>query len=307
MGADAVHRKALLIGASGQVGAQILTQLGSDRCIAACRNPSEPDWAAVDLAQLASSPALADQLLNAFAPIAVYCVGGMTDVERCESEPDLAMAVNCDGPRALAAASSASSIPFVYFSTEYVFDGRNGPYNETSQVNPISVYGRSKWLGECAILQVHPDALIIRTTVVYGMDPGGKNFLYTLRRVLQEGRTLRVPCDQISTPTYNRDLAAATIRLVESGYTGIIHIAGPEVMSRLHFAVQAASALGFDTNKIAGVPTSLLGQRAERPLSAGLLTDKLREVLPDFHMQTLEFSLQELSTYDFSSTTSCAA
>jgi len=190
-------------------------------------------------------------------------------------------------------ASLSRQVPFVYFSTEYVFDGEGGPYTEASPVNPVSEYGRSKARGERAVMEAHSRALIVRTTVVYGHDPNGKNFLYGLRRNLAAGKRMRVPDDQISTPTYNRDLARAATLLVERGETGIFHICGPQLLSRYDFAVRCAGVMGLDARLIDGVPTAELGQKARRPLNAGLLTERLRETLPDFRMRDLEEGVKD--------------
>src|ERR1019366_7539920 len=155
---------------------------------------------------------------------------------------------------------------------------------EESAPSPISVYGLSKLLGEQEILRLHPRALIIRTTVVYGNDSREKNFLYSLHRLLSSGKPIRVPNDQISTPTYNRDLALATVQLTRAGSTGIFHICGPELLSRYEFALKAASILGLDASLITGVPTAELNQKAPRPLHAGLRIDKLKASHPSISM-----------------------
>jgi dTDP-4-dehydrorhamnose reductase len=282
-----VSGRALVIGASGQVGHQIAIGL-SEGALPAGLEPQvdaqTEDFVPIDLAWLARDPDQAKAVVDKHDLNAIYCVGGATDVERCEAEPDWAMATNCYGPVALARA--ARHLPFVYFSTEYVFDGENGPYEEESETNPLSVYGRSKLGGEQAILSVHPNPLIIRTTVVFGHDPFQRNFLYSLRRLLAAGQTMRVPVDQVSTPTYNRDLAAATIELVNRGQGGIFHVCGPELLSRYEFALVAASILGLDDSLVTAVPTSKLGQRAPRPLAAGLKTAKLLRTLPQTHMRS---------------------
>ncbi len=238
----------------------------------------------IDLVELAARPVLAHVALAPHNLSAIYCVGGATDVERCESEVVWAMDTNCHGPAALAAASTA--LPFVYFSTEYVFDGNDGPYVESDATNALSVYGRSKLEGERRILDAHPNPLIVRTTVVYGPDRQGKNFLYTLRRMLSLGQTMRVAADQISTPTYNADLARATVELVERGASGLFHISGPEILSRYDFAKLAASVLGLDGTLLLPVSTVALNQCAPRPLNAGLLTDKLRATLQHTKMRS---------------------
>ncbi|MGD0469021.1 MAG: NAD(P)-dependent oxidoreductase [Terriglobales bacterium] len=280
--------RALVVGASGQVGHRLAVELG-DGALRAGRvqqisAQQTKDWVHIDLAGLAHDPEQAEIIIDSHELSAVYCVGGATDVERCEAERDWAMDTNCYGPSALAKA--ARHVPFIYFSTEYVFDGRNGPYEEDSETNPLSIYGRSKLCGEQSILSAHPKPLIVRTTVVFGHDPFQRNFLYSLRRLLTAGQTMRVPADQVSTPTYNRDLAAATIELVNRGQGGIFHVCGPELLSRYEFALVAASILGLDDSLVTAVPTSKLGQRAPRPLAAGLKTAKLRRTLPQTHMRS---------------------
>jgi dTDP-4-dehydrorhamnose reductase len=284
--------KSLLIGASGQIGAQMLHLLGPDRCLVTSRQPTTPDQIPLDLATIAT-PADAERALAPYPLDTIYCIAGMTNVEGCEDVPEIAYNTNCRGPEMLAHVAAARSIPFVYFSTEYVFDGTAGPYHEDDHANPLGVYGKSKWQGELAVLAACPHALILRTTVVYGQDFGQKNFVYSLMRSLATGKSMRVPQDQISTPTYNRDLAAATVALATTGVSGIYHACGPELMDRLQFARAVAQFLSLDTSLITGVPTSVLGQKAPRPLSAGLLIDKLRRLHPELTMRPLAAALAD--------------
>jgi dTDP-4-dehydrorhamnose reductase len=277
-----------VVGASGQVGNQIVMVLGDNaqRGGRTLKAPTGEDggWVHADLVSFAKNPDLAKRLIDRHSPSAIYCVGGATDVERCETERDWAMDTNCHGPAALAQA--AQDIPFVYFSTEYVFDGKNGPYEEESETHALSVYGCSKLSGERAILKAHGSPLIIRTTVVYGFDVAGKNFLYALRRRLGAGEVMRVPSDQVSTPTYNRDLAVATVELVRSAQSGVFHVCGPELLSRYEFALLAASELGLDCDLVRSARTLELGQKAPRPLKAGLSTAKLGRELPQVKMRS---------------------
>ncbi len=235
---------------------------------------------------------------------AIYCVGGMTFVDGCEAQPDVAARVNANGPSLLAEFAAQRGIPFVYFSTEYVFSGRAdnpGPYTETSRPDPLNAYGRSKLLGEQRIQEVNPAALILRTTVVYGPDAQAKNFVYAVLRALGQGKRLEVPEDQISTPTYNRDLAAATLALVEKGASGILHVAGPDRLGRLEFAQAIARLLQLDESLLTGVPTRALHQPAPRPLAAGLDTAQLRSTHPDIVMRSLPSAIahceQHLRTF----------
>jgi dTDP-4-dehydrorhamnose reductase len=280
----------LIVGAAGQVGHQ-LVRLLDGRVLRSSRTERGPEWLTLDLTEVARKPWLADKLIQDHAISALYCVGGATDVEGCEADPELAEAVNCHGPVALARAST--NIPFLYFSTEYVFDGKKGPYVEEDVPCPISAYGRSKHLAEQRILDAHPNPLILRTTVVYGPDPGQKNFLYSLRRILSAGKTMRVPADQVSTPTFNVDLAAATVGLVAAEASGIFHACGPGLMNRYDFAVGAAKMMGLDTSGIQGASTAELQQKAPRPLCAGLVSEKLRRYLPGVELRNVDQGIQE--------------
>lgn len=278
--------RTLVLGASGQLGHALVQQLGPDAALPAARNPKDPDWLKLDLADLDGSPSSVDKTLDTLlAPhslAAIICSAGATDVERCESDLPWAAAANHLGPAALARAAARRSIPFVFFSTDYVFDGtaaNPGPYAESAPTNPLSVYGRTKLEGELAVLNAHPRALVLRTTTVYGPDPQGKNFLYTLRRLLSSGTTMRVPTDQLATPTYNHDLAAATLALLREGHSGLFHAAGPTMLSRIDFARLACQLLALDPALLIPLTTPELNQRAARPLIAGLDSTRLSTTL----------------------------
>ena len=287
-----MRAKSLMIGASGQIGSQVLHLLGAERCLVASRKPNSDVELHLDLASIATK-ADADRVLGEHSLDAIYCIAGMTNVDGCEETPELAYHTNCRGPEMLARVASGRGIPFVYFSTEYIFDGMDGPYREEAQSNPLSAYGRSKWEGELAVLAACSHALVLRTTVVYGQDRGQKNYAYSLMRTLAAGKTMRVAEDQVSTPTYNRDLAKATVELAQRGTRGIIHVCGPERMGRLEFARTIAADLGLDSNLLVGLPTSALDQKAARPLSAGLSTDKLSRLHPELRMRSLAEGLAD--------------
>jgi dTDP-4-dehydrorhamnose reductase len=119
----------------------------------------------------------------------------------------------------------------------------------------------------------------VRTTLVYGPEPQGKNFVYQLLRRLGAGLPTTVPADQRSTPTYNQDLAAATVELVEGGLIGVWHLAGPAILDRHGFALIACDVFGLDPALVVPVTTAALGQRAPRPLHGGLGIDRSRSGL----------------------------
>ena len=278
--------KTLIVGASGQVGSQMLRALGG-RALATSRTARE-DWLKLDVAELAET-AQAAELLDAHELDAIYCVGGMTWVDGCEKEPELAHRANARGPGVLAAYARRRGLPYVFFSTDYVFDGAKehpGPYAEDAPANPLSVYGRTKLEGEQRVLQAYPQALVLRTTWVYGADARRMNFLYSMMRNLNARQPMKVPQDQVSTPTYNRDLVRVALGLVEARAAGVFHVAGPELLGRLKFAQKVARGLGLDASLLEGVTTAELKQPAARPLDSGLSTSRLAKQYPQLRMRT---------------------
>jgi dTDP-4-dehydrorhamnose reductase len=269
--------RALVIGASGQVGAALVDRLRvrGHSVVATHHRVAQPGTQLLDLTDTIAT----ERLIAETEPDWVLCPAGLTHVDYCEDYPEAAMAVNRDAPAAAAQAAAKRRAGFVFFSTEYVFDGANGPYAEDDPINPLSVYGLSKLQGERHIQAENPRAAIVRTTVVYGPEPQGKNFVYQLLRRVRGGEPMHVPSDQVSTPTYNLDLAAATVELIEKEACGITHLAGPDLVDRYTFALEVCAAFGLDPNLVKPVDTETLAQRARRPLRAGLATDRARGLL----------------------------
>src|SRR5262249_3717285 len=122
-------------------------------------------------------------------------------------------------------------------------------------------------------------AVVVRTTVVYGPDRQEKNFVYQLIRNCRNGQGMRIPADQVSSPTYNVDLARATVELCERDLRGVYHLAGDGVLDRYAFAPLTCEVFGLDPSRLTPVATATLGQKASRPLKGGLSITKARGVL----------------------------
>jgi dTDP-4-dehydrorhamnose reductase len=271
--------RAIVIGGSGQIGGWLLRTLAGrgHQAIGTYATVAYPGLVHLDAADLATSAAwVRDQ-----GPDVVFYPAGFTWVDGCEREPARAYSANLEQPLNLARAAAESGARFVYFSTDYVFDGVSGPYTEDSPVNPLSAYGKSKYEAEVALRDALGDAqLTVRTSWVFGPERQGKNFSYQLAKALSSGKTLECPSDQVSTPSYGPDVARAVVELVEAGRSGLIHVAGPEVMDRVHFARELARGFALDPSLIVGKTTAELGQGAPRPLSGGLLCPRLESLLP---------------------------
>ena len=287
-----------VVGASGQVGAALcraLEEEGTPEILRTGRGLRE-HWLRLDLAQLQTIDQAA-AILHSTAPDLILCPGAMTFVDGCEEHEAEAFRANAHGPAALAAFAYSVGVPFVFFSSDYVFDGTEahpGPYAENAKTAPLSVYGRSKLDGERAVMQAHPEALVLRTSWVYGPDAERKNFISAISRQLRAQKEVRVPEDQISTPTFNKDLAHAALQLVRSHASGVVHATGPERMNRLQLAQAVAHFFELDAALLQGVPTSSLGQRARRPLLSGLVSQRLPALNSEVRFRPFQEGLQDM-------------
>lgn len=207
-------------------------------------------------------------------PDALINAAAITDVDRCEREPELCAKVNRDAPIAMA----SLGIPLVQVSTDYVFDGRSGPYREGDAVNPLSVYGRTKLESEVGVLAANAQNLVVRTMLLWGRLPGGKtSFPDFIRQNLAAGKRVRIVTDQIGNPTLAEDLALAIWALLQKKAQGIYHVAGADCISRLQWAQAVAEYYQLDAGLIDTCLTADLGQAARRPLKSGLICDKLTQ------------------------------
>jgi dTDP-4-dehydrorhamnose reductase len=300
--APAESLRAVVIGGSGQIGAWLLRVLAERGHHAVGTYASVPFPGLVRLD--AGERETARVWLEAQAPDVVFYPAGFTWVDGCERDPARAYAANLEDPLCVARAAGACGARFIYFSTDYVFDGRAGPYSEEAPASPPCVYGRAKRDAELALAEALGEAqLTIRTSWVFGPERQGKNFAYQLASTLRAGRPLVCPSDQISSPSYGPDVARTAVLLAEQRLSGTIHVAGPEVLDRVQFAHALGKGLGLDTSRIESKPTAELGQSAARPLNGGLLTPRLdawcpglmrplEECLADFRQKLADPALQ---------------
>ena len=266
--------RALVIGASGQVGAALLRALRArgHEAIGTWAHHAYPGLVPLDLADGAAL----ERLLAAGRPDWVLCPAALSHVDYCEEHPDEAFAVNVHAPLAAARATARAGAGFVYYSSDYVFDGVGGPYPEEAPPRPLGVYGRSKAEGEQAVRAALERALVIRTSVVYGAERQEKNFVYQLIRACRGGLDFRPAVDQRASPTYNEDLAAATVECCEREERGIWHLAGADVLDRMAFARLVCRVFDLDGSRLRPATTAELAQKAGRPLDGGLRIDKAR-------------------------------
>jgi dTDP-4-dehydrorhamnose reductase len=212
-----------------------------------------------------------DFVLREIRPDRIVNAAAYTDVDGCERDPEKCDRVNRDAVRWMA----ETGIPVVQISTDYVFDGVAGPYDEDAPVHPLSHYGRAKLESEAWALS-SGRGLVVRTTLVWGLEKGAKkSFTEFVRETLTAGKPVRAVTDQIGNPTLARELAGAVWALVDGGHSGVYHAAGSERMSRYQWAVQAAEFYGLDASLVQPIDSSGLNLAAARPMNSGLICEKL--------------------------------
>jgi dTDP-4-dehydrorhamnose reductase len=188
----------------------------------------------------------------------------MTDVDGCERDPEAAERANVDGPRMLAEVCLAAGVKLVHVSTDFVFDGaKREPYTVEDRPNPLSVYGATKLAGETAVRETAPDAIVARTSWVFGV--GGKNFASKLFDYAAKSPTLKGITDMRSVPTYAPDLAVRLLELVDLGVSGTYHVTGSGDTTWFGFAEKLLEIAGRDDVELLPVTVEELGLPAPRP------------------------------------------
>jgi dTDP-4-dehydrorhamnose reductase len=276
----------LLTGATGQVGGELL------KLLAGLGEVVAPARAEMDLADAGS----VREAIRKVRPRWIVNPGAYTAVDKAESEPALAYAVNAEAVRVMGEEARAIGAGVIHFSTDYVFDGLGDvPYRETDATGPVSVYGASKLAGEKALAESGAGHLIFRTSWVYG--GAGKNFMLTILKLAREREVLRVVGDQHGAPTWSRDLARMTVRVIgrceaaaqgrelfdvlaEVG--GVYHAAGAGETTWYGFAAEAVrlqreAQAGVRFAEIEAITTAEYPTPAKRPCNSRMNCSKLSD------------------------------
>ncbi|MGB9696309.1 MAG: SDR family oxidoreductase [Ignavibacteria bacterium] len=229
------------------------------------------------------------EIVNSFNPEVIVNCAAFTDVDKCETEKVLCWKLNVDAVKNLILAARPRRIKLVHYSTDYIFDGKNGPYSEDAIPSPISFYGRSKLASENAIYTSGINFLIIRTMILFGKGENVKpNFALWLVEKLRNREPVYIADDMYGNSTHVSDLAYGTLKAIEKNVSGVYNIAGADIKSRYEFAITLCEVFGFDKRLINRVKTKDLNLLAHRPLKSGLITLKAVTELGFKPMDTLE-------------------
>jgi dTDP-4-dehydrorhamnose reductase len=269
----AIH-KILVTGSNGQLGWE-LGQLAA--------NYPAFEFVLVDRSQLdLAFPETFDKIIQTIGPDCIVNTAAYTAVDKSETEKDLSYTVNATAVQALASICKNLAIPFITYSTDYVFDGEaTVPYATTTKVDPVNYYGSTKAAGESMAMEANEDSIIIRTSWVFSSH--GNNFVKTMMRLMKERAQLNIVADQKGRPTYAKDLALATMHLIEAIHVGktikgIFHFANQGETTWYDFAAKIKAIAGLDCT-LNPIETKDFPTPAKRPAYSVLDTSNIEQAL----------------------------
>ena len=251
----------LVVGSKGMLGAQLIKLLGESHIESAGVDIEE-----VDITRL---PAVL-KAVEAVRPRVIINCAAITDVDGCESAPDLAFAVNAQGPEHIAKACLKFGCSMLHISTDYVFDGlKGGPYREDDPINPLGIYAKSKAEGEARVRELLPGThCIVRTQWLYGLH--GRNFVEAILSQARQKNILYVVNDQHGSPTYAYDLATALIKLCEMEARGTFHVTNSGQTTWHGFASAITKRADLGNVEVLPMSASELNRPAPRPTFSAL-------------------------------------
>lgn len=275
-------KRIIITGVNGLLGQKCLTEFKSGFQIIGVDIQDKPfsdDKFSYFKVDITNREATKDIILNE-QPDYIINTAAYTNVNKAEFEKELCWKVNVEGVQNLAYSAQKTKSKIIHISTDYVFDGKNGPYKETDSPSPLGYYGKSKLAGENVLIQSDIDYAILRTMVLYGAGINIRpNFVTWLINNLKNKKKVTIVTDQYGNPTLANDLARMIKKVIEKKKWDIFHASGSELLDRYSFAMKIAAFFNFDSNLIQPVTTAELNQNAPRPLNSGFILGKINHEL----------------------------
>jgi dTDP-4-dehydrorhamnose reductase len=283
-----LKKTVLVTGANGLLGQKLIGFLRNDENVeligtgkGASRLPESWEgsysWMELDITDR-------DQVMAVFSvtkPDSVIHTAAMTQVDDCEKDREGCRILNVEAVRYLTEACEKYDGHLIHLSTDFIFDGEDGPYTEEALPNPVNYYGVTKMEAENLLFASKIRWAIVRTVLVYGIaqDMSRSNIILWVKKSLEEGKTIKVVNDQWRTPTLAEDLAEGCILIMKKGATGIFNISGADFLTPYDMAIQTAEYFGLDKNLITESDSTLFTQPAKRPPRTGFIIDKAKKEL----------------------------
>lgn len=280
--------KYLVTGSAGLIGTQLVSDLiQSGETVYSCYHATKPENGISIKLDLSNSDEIS-AIFNKIRPDIVIHLAAQTDVEKCEMEPDLALLINSKSTEIIAKESKKLGSYLIYLSTDYVFDGKKGMYDESDLPNPINQYGRTKFLGEKNIELFASKWSILRTSTPFGFHPTKKTFPIWLIEDIQNKKEFNAIVDQFTSPTYVPNLSKMILEISSKKLQGIFHLAGSTRISRYEFGKKILKKLHIDNSLLNPVKTTSMQWNATRPSDSSLNVTKATSILT-----TKPFSIEE--------------
>jgi dTDP-4-dehydrorhamnose reductase len=279
--------KILITGSNGLLGQKLVAALRHDpqvQLVATSRGADRtpihlgPQYRSMDITVQAE----VDEVFATTMPEVVIHTAAMTNVDACELDPAACQLQNVTATEHVVQAAKRHGCHFIHLSTDFIFDGENGPYREEDVPAPLSIYGQSKLDAEQLVMNAGLAKWAIgRTIIVYGIAEGlsRSNVVLWAKSALEKGQPIKVVDDQWRMPTLAEDLADGCIRIAKRGATGIFNLSGPDGMSILELVQRVGAFFHLDTSVVTPVKSDSLGQPARRPPCTGFVLDKARREL----------------------------
>lgn len=275
--------KLIITGVNGLLGQKLLEQAHSKYSILGIDLHDEPfdkkikfDYRKLDLTQRR----LVKEVILNYNPHYLINTAAMTDVDTCETQKEQCWKINVEAVDNIIYAVRQTGIKIVQLSSDYIFDGKNGPYSEKNVPLPLGYYGKSKLASENLLINSNLDHAIVRTMVLYGYGINVRsNFVTWLIEKLKKNANVTIVTDQLGNPTLADELATAILKIVKLKKWDLYHISGSELIDRYSFALKIADIFKLDKNLISSITTPELNQSALRPLKSGFIIDKAKTEL----------------------------
>lgn len=279
--------KILITGSNGLLGqklVKLIVEKGEDELIATARGANRLPFSEEKYTYESMDITKKEEVMEVvtkYQPEVIIHTAAMTNVDQCETEKEACWDLNVNAVEYMIEACQANNSFLVHLSTDFIFDGKAGPYDETAKPNPVSYYGESKLAAERLLEASDIKYAIARTVLVYGIahDMSRSNIILWVKKSLEDGKEIKVVDDQLRSPTLAEDLAIGCYLMATKQIQGIFNICGKDLLNPYEMAVKTASYFNLDTKTMQRADASSFSQTAKRPPKTGLLIEKARTQL----------------------------